>query len=172
MSEELDWINSFYHSYISEDSIQSLYNFVLFWSMFESLVFCDNNNGVARVTAQAICDKIDALNEREAFTLQQYETALRYFKNRYIHHNSPTQHFINFIFRPNDKKKYVEAVLKADMPSSIDVVKVLLIIVYRLRNNLFHGLKEVPRIYEQEENFRHANMVIKSFLEDYKRRTP
>jgi len=51
---------------------------------------------------------------------------------------------------------------KTDTTSSIAA---LLIIIYRLRNNLFHGLKWAYNIQGQRSNFAHANYVLMTVLD-------
>ena len=54
------------------------------------------------------------------------------------------------------------------MISNADVAEVaaaLLIIVYRFRNNLLHGVKWAYEIRGQFENFRHANAVLMQAIE-------
>ena len=41
----------------------------------------------------------------------------------------------------------------------------LLMIVWRLRNNLFHGAKWAYGLRDQRENFTHANSVLMRLLE-------
>ena len=40
-------------------------------------------------------------------------------------------------------------------------------VVYDIKDNLFHGLKNFMQINLQEENFRNANQVIKSILKHF-----
>ena len=44
----------------------------------------------------------------------------------------------------------------------------MLIIIYRLRSNLFHGEKSVYELPGQVENFRMANQVLMTFLDRYR----
>ncbi|HEX8678690.1 MAG TPA: hypothetical protein VF683_01920, partial [Chthoniobacterales bacterium] len=46
-----------------------------------------------------------------------------------------------------------------------DVLKTLLLIILRLRNNLFHGVKWQYLLYDQFENFTHANAVLMPAIE-------
>ncbi|EXZ17289.1 hypothetical protein M067_4342 [Bacteroides fragilis str. J-143-4] len=38
-------------------------------------------------------------------------------------------------------------------------------IIYRYRNNLFHGIKDVTTINYQKDNFIYANKMLKLFIE-------
>jgi hypothetical protein len=45
------------------------------------------------------------------------------------------------------------------------VILAISIIIYRYRNNLFHGIKDIPKIDAQIENFKNANSFLISFLD-------
>lgn len=55
--------------------------------------------------------------------------------------------------------------LKGETTDVADVAAVLLIIVYRFRNHLLHGLKWAYEIRGQFENFTHANAVLMRAIE-------
>lgn len=59
----------------------------------------------------------------------------------------------------------VEAVLKGENANLGDTAAALLIVIYRLRNNLFHGVKWAYGIRGQRENFENANALLMSALE-------
>ncbi len=59
----------------------------------------------------------------------------------------------------------VEAVLSGVDEDATSQVAALLIIVYRLRNNLFHGQKWTYKLAGQLQNFTHANAVLIKALE-------
>ena len=63
-------------------------------------------------------------------------------------------------------KPMVEAVLKGEKTDDCERIVALLIIVYRLRNNLFHGQKWTgDQLGRQFDNFTHANGILMSALE-------
>lgn len=53
-----------------------------------------------------------------------------------------------------------EEVLSEARDGGADVLKALLLIILRLRNNLFHGVKWQYFLQDQFENFSHANGVL------------
>ena len=55
--------------------------------------------------------------------------------------------------------------LKNDAADTAEVAAALLIIVYRFRNNLFHGVKWAYEIRGQFENFSYANAVLMQAIE-------
>lgn len=73
--------------------------------------------------------------------------------------------FENLNFRANDRKEFVDDVLVAESPSLRDKILASIIIIFRYRNNLFHGLKDVTQINYQQRNFVTANKMLKMFIE-------
>jgi hypothetical protein len=53
----------------------------------------------------------------------------------------------------------VERVIRGQSSGDAEIVSAVLIIVLRLRNNLFHGVKWSYGIKGQLENFRNANII-------------
>ncbi|OYY86196.1 MAG: hypothetical protein B7Y46_06395 [Acidovorax sp. 28-64-14] len=58
----------------------------------------------------------------------------------------------------------MESVLSADLAPPEDEMLALMIIVYRLRNNLFHGLKSFEMLNEQVKNLDNASRCIAAVL--------
>ena len=67
------------------------------------------------------------------------------------------------------RRAQVVAVLKGEKQSAVDVVIAVLTVVYRYRNNLFHGEKWIYDLPEQVEYFDVANQVLVQVLEIHKR---
>jgi uncharacterized membrane protein YecN with MAPEG domain len=59
-------------------------------------------------------------------------------------------------------------VLKGNETSSEKVLLAILIIVFRYRNNLFHGEKSIYKLQNQIDNFRNANQFLMLFMEKWK----
>lgn len=97
--------------------------------------------------------------------LEVFTSALDYFRKRYVDDGEATEDFDGLYFRRNDKKSLVLSVLKSEDADVGDCVGSLLIIVLRLRNNLFHGRKWEYGIQGQFENFSHANEVLMAVLD-------
>lgn len=89
-----------------------------------------------------------------------FDAELGYFIDRYYAGGVSTAHFPHLNFRPNDHQALVENVLKRDANDPQSVAAALLIITFRYRNNLFHGLKWAYRLQDQLENFLCANSVM------------
>ena len=153
-----NWLtkNIYGYSKLSSDLKQSIYHFSMIWSLFECYLF-ENSFSVNKVLEKEII-----ITKPEEIYLPAYE----YFKSRYIDGNGNTNKiFERLNFRGNDRKEYVVENLLDDSPDIIDTVKTMIIIIYRLRNNLFHGLKWDIDFEDQRDNFIHAARVMTKIIE-------
>ncbi len=87
---------------------------------------------------------------------------------RYFQNGDPTEHFRGLNLRRNDNIELVRAVLSGTNTNPADSVAALLIVVFRLRNNLFHGVKWAYGIRGQLSNFMNANMSLMAALETHR----
>lgn len=101
------------------------------------------------------------------FEIEDFAEPLEYFKNRYVSNGITNGRFVRLNFRANERRKIVEGVLLEQNNSTQDIVLALSIIVYRYRNNLFHGLKKIRHIDKQRENFENANLVLIGILKHF-----
>jgi hypothetical protein len=96
-----------------------------------------------------------------------FTPSLDHFRNRYFNRAETIAHFRGLNLRSNDSPELVRAVLMGDNTNPADCVAVLLIIVFRLRNNLFHGVKWAYGIRGQLDNFTYANAALMAALETH-----
>ena len=133
--------------------------FSLLWSLFEARVL---NTNASAATIEAA---VSAWEGAGQLSLETFAEDLAYFRQRYFPNGQVSYHFAHLNFRPNDKQDLVRAVLSGENPDAAAVVTALLTIVYRLRNNLFHGIKWAYDIEGQLLNFTHANNALMAALE-------
>ncbi|WP_322084024.1 hypothetical protein [Burkholderia sp. BCC1972] len=136
-------------------------NFVLLWSAMEGLVLNRNANPTSLLAA------VSVFAERGQLRLDLFEASLAYFRDRYFHDDDFTYHFENLLFRRPDRRPLVEAVLSGQDDDLEHIVGALLLVTYRLRNNLFHGEKWAYGIRGQQANFRHASDVLMCIIKLY-----
>ena len=148
---------------LTKEELDEIMHFVLLWSFFEANVF----NETTRVCAQSIIDVAEHWKCEELVEEETFKLCLSYFKKRYIDHVGFTGYFDNLKFRANDNRPLVEAVLKGNDKGAGEKVAAILIIVYRLRNNLFHGLKWEYDIRGELSNFKCANSLLMTVLETH-----
>jgi hypothetical protein len=152
-----EWINNRFGTNFSENDLSSVKDFSLLWNVFENIV-CDNNCSVNRLS-----ERLNPI----VFDLAKFENNLNYFKNRYISDGETNERFNHLNFRNNDRRELVADVLLGNNNDNSESILALAIIVYRFRNNLFHGLKQMEFIDQQKGNFDNANMVLTAILRHF-----
>lgn len=160
---EMEWLKEKYFSNYTKQKIDSVKNFVLFWNIFESSL-CNKN---ARI--QSIENAVNTLYNCHSLRHEDFNEYLCYFQNRYIERGQFNTKFDNLRFRRNDGKKIVTGVLKEELQDINNIVQALLFIVFRFRNNLFHGEKNIGNIELQEENFKIANKLLAQIIDLHKK---
>jgi hypothetical protein len=145
-------------SQLLPDTVDVISNFTLMWNLFEGTA-CDNNAKIPRFDklAEEIGqrgEEIDALDEAVQFWTFRYWSGSE-FRGR----------FDGLNFRKNDRKDHVEAVLRGEKTDTSSKLLAVMIIVYRLRNNLFHGIKEINMLNDQAVNLDMASKTIAAILE-------
>lgn len=135
--------------------------FLHFWALFEGRLL-DENAGPRK-----ICDLAARWRDDGLARSAPVRSALTYWRRRYFTDGESNARFESLLFRPNDREELVQAVMAGERGDAESVVTAVLLIIYRLRNNLFHGLKWQYGLADQEWNFRHANEVLIEILDRY-----
>jgi len=157
-SEVIKWLDTYapgFSDLDKEDKKEIMY-FSLLWSFFESQVL-ENS-----ASAENIIEKVNALQDIETFDISVF---LKYFKGRYVENNETNYKFTCLNFRRKDKENLVKNVLLGKSTTKKDILSALLIIVYRFRNNLFHGLKWADQFRDQFSNFKTSNDLLMKYME-------
>lgn len=94
---------------------------------------------------------------------------LAYFRQRYFANGQFTRHFAHLHLRPADQPEVVRSVLDGSNDDPRDRLLTVLMVVWRFRNNLFHGEKWAYQLQDQLPNFTHANAVLMRLLERHGR---
>lgn len=152
-----DWINNRFGTDFSENDLLSIKDFSLIWNVFENVV-CNNNCSVGRLTERLLPVQ---------FEFDEFTGSFEYFKDRYVTDGAVNDRFEHLNFRNSDRRELVEEVLLGNNNEISSKVLALSIIVYRFRNNLFHGLKEIQFIDQQQANFENANLILKAILRHF-----
>jgi hypothetical protein len=136
-------------------------SFLHFWALFEGRLLNE------RAGPGKICDLAARWRDDDLAGSAPFRDALTYWRTRYFADGAANARFENLLFRSNDRAELVEAVMAGERRDSESMVAAMLLIIYRLRNNLFHGLKWQYGLADQGGNFRHANQVLMEVLERY-----
>lgn len=139
----------------------AIFNFTFLWSLFEAQVM----GNFAR--ADLICAKVDEWRDGGTLDADQYGAELAYFQQRYYANGGFTHHFPHLHLRPADQPGIVQSVLDGSNTDPRDRLLTVLMIVWRFRNNLFHGEKWAYQLQGQLANFTNANTALMRLLERY-----
>jgi hypothetical protein len=161
---ELVWINNFLstQTHISKEDIDSILYFSLIWNMFEGFV-CNKDVSIQRMEAA-----VYRLQQRGNLHITDYSDCLNYFTQRYVENGVVNYRFQHLKFRAGDRENHVRDVLEGQQVNEPNILLALLIIIYRYRNNLFHGEKSLHDLPGQKDNFRTANQLLMIFMERWR----
>jgi len=144
----------------TEKNIDQVLFFTLIWNSFEGSFFFDNvelNNQTLVLLSQKSTSYIQERYVDELFD---------FFRKRYVLNNkiTPTFKRLRFCYKKtstNQKvEKIVEDTLLINNPSFEAKMKVILLIIYRFRNNLFHGVKSPLNLNKFEDIYGHINTFL------------
>lgn len=142
---------------LNENALVAIRNFTVMWNLFEGLL-CNSN---ATVSAFGRLVKELPANGHQSGSLH---SAFIYYQQRYTHAGCTNDLFNQLNFRANDKKENVTTTLLSSNPTIQETSFALLVIIYRLRNNLFHGLKSFDQLNDQAENLNRAAAGLAAFM--------
>lgn len=173
-SKEIRWIREFYPGAeeLKPKELNHVLAFGIIWNVFEGVLSRDiKSKWFYEYFEGALKKYAELLDERRDDFFKEY----KYFSNRYKGFTDEEVK-IALLFRTSkkgDKKedevyKLVCSTLRKekfeDIPTE-EVLKFLGYIIYRLRNNLFHGEKRYSDLPNQNKNFEHANRVLINILD-------
>lgn len=146
---------------LPEPDRRAIFDFAFLWSLFEAQVM----GNFAR--ADRIRERVDQWAAAGTLQADHYDGELAYFRDRYFAEGALTYHFPHLGLRPSDHPQLVESVITGANNDPRDRMLAVLMIVWRFRNNLFHGAKWSYQLRDQRENFTHANAILMRLLEQH-----
>lgn len=156
-----EWLEQYAPGFanLSSEERFTIYHFSILWSLLEASALGTNAN-VTMIENLVNKWKNDKLPDITAF-----EPALVYFRERY-HKDGAQAPDYQDLFRPNENhaRGLVTEGLKTGQQDVFAKLVALIIICYRLRNNLFHGIKWAYELRGQLYNFDNANSIIMGVL--------
>lgn len=144
---------------LSADERDAITHFSFLWTMFEARVL------MTRASADAIINAAGRWAEDGHIAADAFRDELAYFRDRYVEDGDFTYHFDHLRLRRNDAPALVKKVLLGEDETPQQIAAAVLVIVYRYRNNLFHGVKWSYELQGQLDNFTHANAVLMQAIE-------
>lgn len=147
---------------LSAEERQAIHDFSLLWSLFEARVLSNNAN-ISRIRQRVT----EAANLGGGIDAAPFQESLAYFTARYYDDGNFNHRFEQLRFQngQNSGRAEAEAVLSGTQTTAAEILIALLAIIYRLRNNLFHGEKWTYYFEDQLDNFTHASGVLMHTIE-------
>jgi hypothetical protein len=145
--------------HLSDAERAAIKDFSLLWSLFEAFVLDTYGSATAIV---ATCAKFKASGTLD---ISRMAEPITYFQKRYFDGTAFTPAYSGLHLGKGDHIALVERFLKNQSKDHADTLAAVLIIIYRLRNNLFHGRKWSYGIEGQMANFHQASSVLMKVME-------
>jgi hypothetical protein len=122
-------------SSLGQEEREAIYDFSFLWSLFEGNVLnCHCNVGEIR-------QLVSSLEKRNRLSDIQLAPYIDYLQNRYYVDGSLTNLYQHLhVERSGNPAEVVEMLCNQDCSESVQLIGCL-VVVFRLRNNLFHGEK-------------------------------
>lgn len=146
------------YNQVDETQLKSIFYFSLIWNIYEKEL-CHKFGKISKHPyqhSQKYAEKID---------LNILDGSFEYFKHRYVLDGQPSNPYMSFEFNSEPIKHEVFECLSGSSQSKEQKLKALLCIAFRLRNNLFHGEKDVDSLYEQNKNFKQINLLLMALID-------
>lgn len=159
--DTFEWLQEYAPGFqaLSGAERRAIEEFLFLWSLFEAKVLNEHGSANVIVASSARWARNGQL------TAETFGHELAYFRNRYVVDGQFSHHFDHLHLRVNDAAQLVRRVLHGEDGKPENIAAAVLIIVYRFRNNLFHGLKWSYELQGQLDNFMHANKALKRAIE-------
>ena len=161
----IEWLNrAFVFAGVDfhDPRLQPIFTFALIWNLFEKTA-CKRF-----ATLSSIEKSVKDASMAGALHAEDYLPYVEYFRRRYLQDHS-IQNLANQLkLRDEKSRELMKEVFVHNTRDLEKIVHALLLIAYRIRNNLFHGEKELHFLYQQEELFRVINNLLTDYLTDIK----
>lgn len=144
---------------LATDERSAIRDFSFMWSLYEGMIL--NSSG----SAGAIIDDVNWLRNRGSLHLGSIQASIEHFLTRYFDGADLTHSYKKLFLRQNDCPDLVERVVRRQSLDEAEILSAILIIILRLRNNLFHGVKWSYGIKGQLMNFQNANHILMAVME-------
>lgn len=159
----ISWLNqefAFAGIDFRDERLQPVFTFALIWNLVEKKACGRYAN------ERAIRNSVDKADNEDRLQLANYLQYMDYFRRRYLEDHTIEYLYQRLNFRNNNQRDAVRRAFEHELNDINNIVYALLLIAYRIRNNLFHGEKELHLLYQQEELFRVINNLLTDYLND------
>ena len=165
--EVIEWLKEYFDKpTLSIKKLKPVFHFSLLWNLFEHTYFTDDN----RLTNRSLLELVE-----QSFTNipdGPLQSTYNYFQNRYFQNGRESNKYEQLCL---DKRTYngishfefCREVLLNNSSEKVNKLKCVFLIVYRFRNNLFHGRKQPSMLNTYEAPFNIINRFLMVFIKNY-----
>ena len=160
---EINWLGRYFEGQItySTSEIESIRNFVLIWNIFESVA------GNRSMSVREIDNLVDRLEHRNMLHRHDFQEFIEYARQAYEFEKDEIE-FLNLRRSGQEVERLVINFLEGRENRLPQIVRALLYITYRMRNNLMHGEKNMLTIDTQNADFNLVNKLLAKVLDLHK----
>jgi len=157
---EINWLGRYFEGQITygTSEIESIRNFVLIWNIFESVA------GNRSMSIREIDNLVDRLANGNMLQLHDFQEFIEYAKQAYQFEEEEIE-FLNLRRNGQEVERLVIDFLEGRENRLPQMVRALLYITYRMRNNLMHGKKNMLTIDTQNADFNLVNKLLAKVLD-------
>lgn len=162
MFDVTEWLEKRAYGYenLSGKERQAITGFSILWSLFEAQALGTSANVLKIVEkCKNLCEPIGRVRECH------FSDSLAYFQWRYTKDGAVNHLFHNLHLPKGYAQKLVKKVILRNEPTTAYKLAACLIIVYRYRNNYFHGIKWATEFRDQQKNFEESNKLLAFVLD-------
>lgn len=144
---EIDW-----------EKLKPVMCFVVLWNRLE--VQHGQHLNLAKLESSAA-----SATASPTFNISRYEPHVTFFQQRY--RKSPQR--LSSLLRTGQEqvvRQRVDDLVAGNLKTAKDILIAVMMVPYRIRNNLFHGRKDTFQLYAQTELFTHVNDLLCLFHSD------
>ena len=162
--DELQWINCYLGvpNPLDYDQMKPILCFSLIWNLFETHA-CQRD-----ANPNSIHQSVNRAGKSGRLSSKKYNQFVHYFRERYYlaDEDKFESFFDTLMLTHTESQKVVKRALNGDTSDINDIVYALLLIAHRIRNNLFHGNKDVQTLPQQVALFTAVNSLLTTYLKD------
>jgi hypothetical protein len=147
---EIDW-----------EKLKPVICFVVLWNRLEVL------HG-QQLTLASLVSSAESTSASPGFDILRYDPHVAFFQERY----RESKERLSSLLRTGQEavvKRRLDDLVSGKLNTAKDILVAVLMVPYRIRNNLFHGRKDTFQLYAQTELFTQVNDVLCLFHSDLKK---
>jgi len=156
----LDWANEYTNAAIPIHGqiVEPIRYFSILWNLFERDA-CGKD-----ATRHRIGMAVSAQIAARGVGLAPFAEHLAYFQSRAQRGGMTIEQYLDALRMEERDRPLVRQVLRGETEDAKRVVHALLLVARRIRNNLFHGEKDVALLHAQADLFRAVNSLVATYL--------